>query len=160
MKTIPVLFLLGFSLFLFSGNALAATQTFEGELETTDPYWTTQHGALLYYYDTEVFQVAEDGWYRIEIVEAGLDDGFNNTYLTLLDKNQAFVTGDDNSGDDFLSMIEFQLTKDMDYYFTVGTLFPETTGDWEVTISSIPIPTAGLLMGSGLIGLAGLRRRT
>ena len=87
---------------------------------------------------------------------------FPDTDLALVDAFGFEIAFNDDLGDSLGSALQVLIEEDGDYFARVAGFDPEfDTGPYALTISIVPIPEPGtaLLLGGGLLAVAGLRRR-
>ena len=161
------------ALLIISGSSMAGATTvrvvgntsevFNGVLSTDSDSWTVRFAQDKYYYESRRFKVETDGDYRIEVTytnffnEMNYED--NNSVLELLGPENNFIAIDDDGGENLWSRIDENLFAGDIYQFVIETYNPNVTGDWEVTIAHTPIPSAALLLASGIGGIVFVRRK-
>ena len=143
--------------FGMAGYAGAYSASYSDVLTPASPIWDPPHDDGVFAYHTYDFTGDIDAPHLMEIITADFDtmiylyqDSFNASapYTNLLD----YAGGDIGIG--------AALTAGTDYFLVTTSTAPFTTGSFTAQISVIPIPASALLLGSGLIPLIRLRRKS
>lgn len=178
--------LAGIALLSLSTSAFAVTSNFTGSLDASDPLWIGcgSSAATDCNYDVIKFTVSASGLYDFDAFYPGDTgssanlDGILEIYENSFDAGAPGLSSigfsdDGPDGSNTSQILGLSLSTGTTYFAVISswdsapTSFGQPNGPWELTINGpgsadpnvVPVPAAIWLMGSGLAGLAALRRR-
>lgn len=159
-------------IFCMTGIAFSYTTTYTGTLSDTDfTIWKPPHdtgSALNYVYHVHSFMADMTIDHVFEVFDIDAEDDFTPViylYHTSFDPSPGNVTVNlvNDPGEYNISSLIAELTAGMDYYAVTTTSIPVSGVydlDFRAQIGIVPIPSVVWLLGSGLIVVAGVRKKS